>query len=116
MRYTRPLELTIYFFNNKKGYGVLTYIKAEYHHNHSWQDSIDHSSSPDLHLKRCNILPSQVAPMTGFHQRICISVPTVLVKCGDLEMFRTPFPYIAPMPDRFVFTAKVPLVDFYAIL
>ena len=78
--------------------------------------SIDNSSSPDSHLKRCHILPSQVAPMTGFHQRICISMPTVLVKCGDLEIFRTPFPYIAPMPDRFVFTAKVPLVDFYAIL
>ena len=32
--------------------------------------SIDNSSSPDLHLKRCNILPAQVAPMTGLHQRI----------------------------------------------
>ena len=44
--------------------------------------SIDNSSSPDLHLKRCNILPSQVAPMTGFRQRIWISMPTVLVNAG----------------------------------
>ena len=62
--------------------------------------SIDNSSSPDSHLKRSNILPSQVAPMTGFRQRIFISMPTVLVKCGDLETLRTPFPYIAPMPDK----------------
>ena len=78
--------------------------------------SIDNSSSPDSHLKRCNILPSQVAPMTGFRQRIGISMPTVLVKCGVLEIFRTPFPCIAPMPDGSVFAAKGPLVDFYAIL
>ena len=74
--------------------------------------SIDNSSSPDLHLKRCHILPSQVAPMTGFHQRICISMPTVLVKCGDLDKALTPFPYVAPKPDISVFTAKGPLLDF----
>ena len=70
--------------------------------------SIDPSRSPDSHLKRFHILPSQVAPMTGFRQRIWISMPTVLVNAGIL----TPFPYVAPKPDISVFTAKEPLLDF----
>ena len=44
--------------------------------------SIDPSRSPDSHLKRFSTLPSQVAPMTGFRQRIGISMPTVLVNAG----------------------------------
>ncbi len=44
--------------------------------------SIDSSRSPDSRLKRSNILPSQVAPMTGFRQRMLISTPTVLVNAG----------------------------------
>ena len=44
--------------------------------------SIDRSSSPDSHLRRSPTLPSQVAPMTGFRQRIGISMPTVLVNAG----------------------------------
>ena len=44
--------------------------------------SIDHSRSPDSHLKRLHTLPSQVAPMTGFRQRIYFSMPTVLVNAG----------------------------------
>ena len=70
--------------------------------------SIDPSRSPDSHLKRFHILPSQVAPMTGFRQRIWISMPTVLVNAGIL----TPFPYVAPKPDVSAFTAKGPLLDF----
>ena len=58
--------------------------------------SIDNSSSPDSHLKRWHILPSQVAPMTGFRQRICISMPTVLVKCGDLDRYPDPIPLCSP--------------------
>ena len=54
--------------------------------------SIDNSSSPDSHLKRKNILPSQVAPMTDFRQRMRFSVPTVLVKCGDFD----PIPFYSP--------------------
>ena len=54
--------------------------------------SIDNSSSPDSHLKRFSTLPSQVAPMTGFRQRIGISMPTVLVKCGDFD----PIPFYSP--------------------
>jgi len=50
--------------------------------------------------------------MTGFRQRIYFSMPTVLVKCGDLDGFLTPFPYVAPKPDISVFTAKEPLLDF----
>ena len=71
--------------------------------------SIDHSSSPDSHLRRSPTLPSQVAPMTGFRQRIGISMPTVLVHAGIL----TPFPFIAPKPDRSVVTAKGPLCDLH---
>ena len=70
--------------------------------------SIDPSRSPDSHLKRFHTLPSQVAPMTGFRQRMWISMPTVLVNAGIL----TPFPYVAPKPDISVFTAKGPLLDF----
>ena len=71
--------------------------------------SIDNSSSPDSHLKRFSTLPSQVAPMTGFRQRIGISMPTVLVHAGIL----TPFPFVAPKPDRSVVTAKGPLCDLH---
>ena len=50
--------------------------------------------------------------MTGFRQRISISMPTVLIQCGDLDIIRTPFPYIAPRPDGDVFAAGEPLFDF----
>ena len=70
------------FRQNKKGYGGRAPKRAEQQHNHFGNYSIDHSSSPDSHLKRFHILPSQVAPMTGFRQRIWISMPTVLVNAG----------------------------------
>ena len=92
----------------KKGQNITITILGKY--------SIDNSSSPDSHLNRSNILPSQVAPMTGFRQRIWISMPTVLVKCGDLDKILTPFPYVAPKPDDSVFTANGPLFDFSSIL
>ena len=69
--------------------------------------SIDPSRSPDSHLKRPHILPSQVSPMTGFRQRIWISMPTVLVHAGIL----TPFPYVAPQPDISAVTVAEPLPD-----
>ena len=58
----------------EKGQNITITILGKY--------SIDHSSSPDSHLKRFSTLPSQVAPMTGFRQRIGISMPTVLVNAG----------------------------------
>ena len=88
----------------EKGQNITITILGKY--------SIDPSRSPDSHLKRFHILPSQVAPMTGFRQRIYFSMPTVLVKCGDLDKFLTPFPYVAPKPDISAVTAKEPLLDF----
>ena len=84
----------------KKGQNITITILGKY--------SIDPSRSPDSHLKRFHTLPSQVAPMTGFRQRMWISMPTLLVNAGIL----TPFPYVAPKPDISVFTAKGPLLDF----
>ena len=54
--------------------------------------SIDHSSSPDSHLRRSCALPSQVSPIAGFRRRTQFSMPTVLVKCGDFD----PIPFCSP--------------------
>ena len=50
--------------------------------------------------------------MTDFRQRTYFSMPTVLVRCGDLDNILTPFPYVAPIPDISVFAEKEPLFDF----
>ena len=96
----------------QKGYGALDLKRAEHHHNHSWQ--IFHRSQQFSRLASQTMnYPafSGCPPMTGFHQRIIISMPTVLVKCGDLDKILTPFPYVAPAPGISVFTAKEPLFD-----
>ena len=49
--------------------------------------------------------------MTGFRQRTYFSMPTVLVKCGDLDQDRTPFPFVSLKPDISVFAAIEPLFD-----
>ena len=58
--------------------------------------SIVHSRSPDSHLRRFPILPSQVSPMTGFRQRIRISMPTVLVNAG---IWKIPDPIPLSIPN-----------------
>ena len=64
-------------------------VRIKRHHNHSWQAFFGHSRSPDSHLRRMCVLPSQgFPPMTGFRRRTPFSMPTVLVKCGAW----TPFP------------------------
>ena len=48
--------------------------------------SIDNSRSPDSHLlTKKDSAFSGIPPMTGFRQRTSFSMPTVLVKCGDLD-------------------------------
>ena len=109
MRYAQPREQCIHFSaKTKKVMAVLPKKRQNITITILDKYSIDPSRSPDSHLKRSPTLPSQVSPMTGFRQRIWISMPTVLVDAGIL----TPFPYVAPKPDISVFTAKEPLLDF----
>ena len=113
MRYAQPREQCIHFSaKRKKVMAVLPKNRQNITITILGKYSIDPSRSPDSHLKRPHILSSQVSPMTDFRQRIWISMPTVLVHAGIL----TPFPYVAPKPDKTVFTAKEPLLDLSDIL
>ena len=102
----RPATEIFIQLKNKKRLWMRSKTK-EHHHNHSkaifWRGTSTvgslFSRSPDSHLRRIQLLPSQVSPMTGFRQRNCFSMYTVLVNAG-LWMKPYPIPLLSNIPDK----------------